>query len=178
MGRFQRLAILFHRRWAVPVLAELHRGRGAKFVTLVSRLGISRDVARQTLDALVEHHWVKRNPGYGHPMRPEYLLTARGAKLAPACARLLGTLRRLGLERVGLRKWTLPVVLAIRGSGTRFNELKGVLPGITARALTLALKSLEEASLVERSIADGHPPYSTYRLTRRGRNLAPAVERL
>ena len=34
------LVNLFHRRWAVPVLAELERDHGAKFVTLSRRLGM------------------------------------------------------------------------------------------------------------------------------------------
>ena len=30
-----------------------------------------------------------KNPGHGHPMRPEYLLTSSGEELAPWCRRLL-----------------------------------------------------------------------------------------
>ena len=64
IGRF---VALFHHRWAVPVLAELHRGAGgAKFVTLVNRLGIGRDSLRRTLAALIERGWVMPNPGHGH----------------------------------------------------------------------------------------------------------------
>ena len=59
----------------------------AKFVVLQKRLGISRSSLQRTLRALIDAGLVKKNPGYGHPMRPEYLLTERGAKVgAPAQA--------------------------------------------------------------------------------------------
>lgn len=178
MGRFEKLAVLFHHRWAVPVLAELHRGPGAKYVTLVNRLGVSRDTLSATLDALIRQGWAARNPGYGHPMRPEYVLTAAGARLAPACARLTAILRRLGLLEVALRKWSLPVVLALRRCGGRFNEVKALLPGITARALTLSLKALQDAGLVERVVEEEYPPRPRYGLTPRGRRLVPVLDRL
>ena len=40
MKQMERLIRLFHRRWSVPVLAEIHRAKGAKFITLVNRLGV------------------------------------------------------------------------------------------------------------------------------------------
>ena len=82
----ERLAQLFHHRWAVPVLAELHRTSGSRFVTLHRRLGIGRESLRRTLASLAEQDLVARNPGYGHPLRPEYVLTPNRARpsLRPA----------------------------------------------------------------------------------------------
>jgi hypothetical protein len=37
------LVALFHNRWSVPILAELHRQRGSRFVTLARTLGMSRE---------------------------------------------------------------------------------------------------------------------------------------
>ncbi|MCP6652244.1 hypothetical protein NL518_29540, partial [Klebsiella pneumoniae] len=68
---------LFHRRWMLPVLAELQRSRGCKFVTLVHRTGASRKAINDTIAALIRLGLVMHNPGYGHPLRPEYLLTTR-----------------------------------------------------------------------------------------------------
>ena len=82
LERIDRLTALFRRRWACPVIAELHRSDGAKFVTLVNRLGSNPAAMRTTLDDLLELGWIRRNPGYGHPMRPEYLLTAHGERIA------------------------------------------------------------------------------------------------
>ena len=96
----QRLAELFHRRWAVPILAELHRDRGAKFVTLAYRLSASQTAVRQTLDELIQRGFVRRNSGYGHPLRPEYLLTSRGDRLAPECTTLHDALKPLPPQTV------------------------------------------------------------------------------
>jgi len=160
---------LFHFRWSLPVLAELHRSGGAKFVTLAHRLGVGRETLRRTLDALVESGLVGRNPGYGHPLRPEYVLTARGRRVGPGAARLVELLRAEGLEDVGLKKWSLPVVLEL-ASARRFAELRAALR-VSPRALTLALKELARAGLVERRVHDGFPPSTTYRLTGRARRL-------
>ena len=116
------LTTLFHRRWAVPVLAELYKDRGAKSITLMHRLGVSRESLRATLDELIEHGWIARNPGYGHLMRPEYLLTRPGEKLGPTCVRLMAVLRRMGIQRIALRKWSMPITLALSGGVDRFGD--------------------------------------------------------
>jgi len=40
---------LFHNRWSVPILAELRRQRGTRFVTLARTLGVSGESLRRTL---------------------------------------------------------------------------------------------------------------------------------
>ena len=92
------LVALFHNRWSVPILAELHRQRGSRFVTLARTLGMSRESLRRTLAALIESGLVGRNPGYGHPLRPEYVLTTRGDRIASRSRPLVGLLRDRGLE--------------------------------------------------------------------------------
>lgn len=169
---------LFHRRWAVPVLAELYADKGAKAVTLTNRLGVSRESLRCALDELVANGWVVRNPGYGHPLRPEYLLTKRGAKLAPICLSLMKTLKRMGVQRTALFKWSMPIALALGSDIDRFGELKRTLPGITARALTLGLKEVQSSGLVARQVLDQYPPTSSYSLTAKGRRLLPILQSL
>lgn len=166
------LVELFHFRWAVPILAELHRQRGSRFVTLARTLGLSRETLRQTLAALIDARLVARNPGYGHPLRPEYLLTDRGLPVGEACRPLIEALRRRELEEVGLKKWSMPVLAALTHEPRRFSELRLDLAGISPRALTLALKDLEAAGLVERRVTDDYPPATVYRLTRRAGPLA------
>ena len=103
-----QLPSLLHNRWAVPTLAALYRmGGGAKLVTLYKTLGASRGSIQRTLAGLTESGLVKHNPGYGHPMRPEYMLTATGNEIAPVCVQLIRKLERLGIEEIGLRKWFL-----------------------------------------------------------------------
>ena len=172
------LIALFHHRWAAPILAELHRGSGAKFVALVNRLGVSRDSLRRTLAALIEKGWVVRNPGHGHPLRPEYVLTKAGARIAPWCARTVKLLRALGIEDVALRKWSMPVAFALGKGRERFSEIKDFLSTSTARALTQTLKELQTVGLVKRVVSDESPPATYYRLTSRGRKLVPLVQEL
>lgn len=173
------LESLFHHRWAVPILAELERSRGARFVTLAHRLGLGRESLTRTLAALVSAGLVERNPGYGHPLRPEYILTGAGKRLGPHAVALADALAALELRDVGLRKWSMPVVFALApDGGRRFSELRAALPGSTPRAMTFALKDLAGAGLVERTVTDGFPPGTVYRLTRRADQVAAAVRAL
>lgn len=166
------LVALFHNRWSVPILAELHRQRGSRFVTLSRILGLNRESLRRTLTALIDCGLVGRNPGYGHPLRPEYVLTSSGERIAAGCRPLVERLRRGDLEEVGLKKWSMPVVFALGDGPLRFSELRDALEGITPRALTLALKDLESVGLVDRRVTEDYPPATVYRLTRAGRPLA------
>jgi len=170
-----RFITLFHRRWAVPVLTELEASRGAKFITLANRLGVGRETLAATLDDLVAMGWVTRNPGHGHPMRPEYLLTAEGRHLAPCSGRLLSTVRRLEIEPLAFRKWTMPVTYVLGREPRRFSELRAELPDITPRALTLSLKDMQRTELVRRDVYDAFPPVTSYRLHRRARPVFEAL---
>jgi len=170
---------LFHHRWAVPTLALLGtEGGGAKFVTLQRRLGVARDSLKRTLAALIAMRLVARNPGYGHPMRPEYVLTAAGQRLAPPCGHLVDRMERLGVTEIALNKWSLPLVHVLSVSEGRFNVILEMLETITPRALARALSDLQKAGLVERRVVDGHPPRTDYALSKRGRELATAVKAL
>jgi DNA-binding HxlR family transcriptional regulator len=74
-----------------------------------------------------------------------------------------------------LRKWSVPV-LAELGEERRFSELRAALPGVTPRALALALKDLEAAGLVERLVDDqSYPPTVTYAATRAAAPLQRAL---
>jgi len=174
--RAHRLAALCHHRWAIPILAELHGSGGCKFVTLVSRLGISRDSLRNTLRALIEAGWAKRNPGYGHPLRPEYIPTPAGARLGPECAQVRQSLKTLDLESIGSRKWSLPIVYALAFGKLRFSQLQSIWPDLTPRSAAMALKNLQEAGVVERKVEDDYPPATYYKLTAKGQRLATSVQ--
>lgn len=169
------LVELCHHRWTLPVLAEIERTQGSRFATLGGRLGVSGESLRRTLAWLVDAGLVTRNPGYGHPLRPEYVFTRRGARLGPRAQRLLETLR--GHEEVGLKKWSLPV-LAVLDEPRRFSELRAALPEATPRALTLALKDIRAAGLVSRTVLDDYPPAVVYEATAAGRPIVSAARRL
>lgn len=160
------LAGFFHYRWALPVIAELHRGRGAKFITLLNRLDLGRSTLRRTLDALIESGWVQPNPGHGHPMRPEYLLSARGKTLGPHAQALHGELLQAQLAELALRKWSMPIVYTLSIRDRRYGEIEAALPGSNPRALTRALKDLCQAQLIQRSVLPGFPPVPLYAMTK------------
>ena len=160
------LVAIFHHRWSAPVLAELERQKGSRFAALSGTLGVGRESLRRALDTLLERGLVARNPGYGHPLRPEYILTGRGKTVAACCAELLS----LSDDDVLLRKWSLPVIAALERPA-RFSELKASLPGVTPRALALALKDLRAAGLVARTVEDAYPPTAIYAATPRARRL-------
>src|ERR1043166_9079723 len=103
------LVAIFHHRWSAPVLAELLRQKGSRFAALAGTLGVGRESLRRTLDSLLALGLVARNPGYGHPLRPEYVLTRSGEDVARRCAKLLAAVD----EDVLLRKWSLPVLAAL-----------------------------------------------------------------
>jgi DNA-binding HxlR family transcriptional regulator len=169
------LVDLCHHRWTLPVLAEIERTRGSRFATLTGRLGVSGESLRRTLRALQEGGLVARNPGYGHPLRPEYVLTRRGGRVGPRAQRLLQALR--GHEEVGLKKWSLPVLAGLE-KPRRFSELRAALPDATPRALTLALKDLQAAGFVRRTVTDDYPPAVVYELTAEARPIAAAAREL
>jgi DNA-binding HxlR family transcriptional regulator len=154
------LIALFHNRWSAPVLAELRRQRGSRFAALAGALGVGRESLRRSLDSLLALGLVARNPGYGHPLRPEYVLTERGEDVARRCSELLSTTP----DELFLRKWSLPVVAALTRP-MRFSELRSSLPGVTPRALALALKDLQAAHVVERRVEDAYPPQVIYAAT-------------
>src|SRR6185436_15077951 len=122
------LIALFHHRWSAPVLAELLRQKGSRFAALAGILGVGSDSLRRALDSLLTLGLVARNPGYGHPLRPEYVLTDDGRVVAERCAELLAT----NEGEVLLKKWSLPVLAALM-QPARFSELRAAVPGVTPR---------------------------------------------
>jgi DNA-binding HxlR family transcriptional regulator len=73
------------------------------------------------------------------------------------------------LEVVGDR-WTLLVVRELLLGGRRWAELERALPGIPSNLLAERLRLLEEEGVVDRPV-----PGRAYRLTDKGRDLAPVL---
>jgi DNA-binding HxlR family transcriptional regulator len=161
---------LFHHRWAPPALALLAERGGARFVELQRRLDVGGESLRRALDALLAAGLARRNEGYGHPLRPEYVLTPKGRRAAPAAAGVVAA----GDPDALLRKWSVPV-LAELGDERRFSELRSGLSGVTPRALALALQDLEAAGYLRREVHATRPPSTVYRPTARGRRVQAAL---
>jgi DNA-binding HxlR family transcriptional regulator len=162
-------------RWFLPLLALASREDGVRSAALAARLRISRSMLAGVLDRLLDKGWLARNPGHGHPLRPEYLLTAAGRPVGAWCERVMEERRRLGLEGAGLGRWALPVVGLLDRRWERFSWLEARLSPVSPRSLSLALKQLLDVRLVDRRLEDVFPPRPLYGLTNRGQRLARAM---
>ena len=157
-------------RWIIPLLAAMAKEPGSRFGALVRRLQISRSVLSATLLILEEQGWMVRHHGHGHPLRPEYMLTPAGRRLARWSAGIVVE-RNRNLIPDGLGRWSLPVLLALSFSPKRFSSLQRDLAPITPRALSLGLQQLVGWGLVEHL-----PAARYYQLTERGRAFAAPIQ--
>ncbi|AKD05021.1 helix-turn-helix domain-containing protein [Pontibacter korlensis] len=89
-----------------------------------------------------------------------------GNPLADNCCPIKDIMGRFG------DKWSVYTILMLgRKQRLRFNELKGLISGISQRMLTVTLRSLEEDGLVARTIYTEIPPRVEYELTELGQSL-------
>ena len=163
-------------RWLLPLMAHVaEAGGGARFAAMRAATGASRSALAASLAALAEAGWLARNSGHGHPLRPEYVLTPAGEPVAAFCQGVMAGRERLGLEPGMLSRWSLPLVARLDGGTARFSALRDSLRPVTPRALSLTLKQMLQADLVDRALEDHFPPIPIYALTGRGRELAAAM---
>src|SRR5437879_5869318 len=73
-------------------------------------------------------------------------------------------------------KWTLLVIRDLAEGRSRFCELERSLAGISPRTLSLRLRALEEAGIVERQTVPEVPRRVEYVLTPKGRALVPLID--
>lgn len=155
------------RAWAVPILSSLHAGVAGRQAPLIAATGASRTAFAQSMDHLIKIGLLERNPGYGHPLRPEFRLTQFGLKAAA----IANKVQRVTSDEDHdlLRKsWTLPVLTSLQAP-SHFNDIKRNLQTITDRALSQSLKSMEARNWVSRSVDEtARPPRSIYRAINTG----------
>lgn len=162
-------------RWVVPIMALLSRDQGARFAAMANRFALSRHSLSRTLDQLRAWGWVAANPGHGHPLRPEYVLTDLGASVGRVCDRIMAARERMGLEPAHLPRWSLPLIAGIGGDWLRFGDLRNRLDPVTPRALSLTLQQMVGHDLVGRKFGSGFAVVPRYGLTERGSDLAAAL---
>jgi DNA-binding HxlR family transcriptional regulator len=165
------LTELTRNRWLLPVLAQFHGVAGRRFAELLGVLELPRDSLARTLELALARGWLQRNPGHGHPLRPEYILTEPGIAVAGAAASLASRLSAAHIRPGELTRWSLPALGSIAAGRGRFNELARSLAPASPRALSQTLRALVANDLVERTVEAGFPPSSRYCLTDKGREL-------
>ena len=82
----------------------------------------------------------------------------------------------LATARIVSGKWTLLVLRDLAVGPCRFTALERSLCGISPRTLSQRLRVLEEEGVIARQVYPEAPPRVEYRLTPKGRDLAPIVD--
>lgn len=159
------------RAWAIPILASLHSGVAGRQAPLLVATGASRTAFAQSVDHLISIGLLERNPGYGHPLRPEFRLTELGDSAASLANKIHNV--TADEDRALLRRsWTLPVLTALHGP-SHFNDIKRNLRTVTDRALSQSLKAMEGRNWVQRNVDEAaRPPRSIYHAVNTGRLIS------
>lgn len=163
------------RAWSMNILALMHKGTAGRQATLLAKTGAGRTAFTQSLSHLIELDLVQRNPGHGHPLRPEYILTDLGHYVAER-AHKIGLIDSQLEDKALLRRaWTLPI-LAISAEPIHFGGLKSRLLPITDRALSQSLKQLEACSWMQRDVdITQRPARSLYHAQGTGSEIAQLI---
>lgn len=166
---------LMERAWSLRILALMGRGVLGRQAVLLAESGAGRTAFGHSLEHLVDLGLLARNPGHGHPLRPEYILTPLGQANAPAAMRIDAIAGRAGGSTVLRRVWSLPV-LAVSQSPRHFSEIKSGLGGqITDRALSTSLKQLQGQHWLRREVGPGYPPRPVYQAVDIGAEIGAIV---
>ena len=163
------------RAWSLTILARMHRGTPGRQAALLADTGASRTAFAASLAHLVELGLLERNPGHGHPIRPEYRLTKRGIEAAAIADQVKNLAPQTNETTLLRRAWTLPV-LAVSATPQHFTDIKVALGPITDRALSQSLKQLQSAQWMARDInVDVAPPRTLYRAVGAGLDIGRAT---
>lgn len=166
---------LIGRRWTLPLLAELEHTDGAKFVSLAHRLGCTQPALRASLDHAIAMGLCRPNPGYGHPLRPEYVLTELGQLFSKPALDVWKLAREHGWTGSLFRKWSLPTLLWVARGNHGFALLRSAVPA-TDRALSMTLKALVADGVLIRNVVEDYPPRTHYVLAPEAEHLIEPLE--
>ncbi len=73
-------------------------------------------------------------------------------------------------------KWKLLIMRNLLSRPWRFNELQKSIDGISQKALTEALRSMEADGIVNRTVFPEVPPRVEYSLTELGESMRPIIQ--
>ncbi|QPM91514.1 winged helix-turn-helix transcriptional regulator [Pseudooceanicola algae] len=182
------------RAWSLNILASLDAGVPGRQAALLAATGASRTAFAQSLGHLVELGLLERNPGHGHPLRPEFRLTPKGIEMAAIAGQILKVgskaARANGADeedigkdpsgeetasRILLRRaWTVPILVVCQ-TPRHFGEIRGALAPISDRALSQSLKQLHAHRWLKRTTdPQMFPPRPLYRADNAGLGIGAA----
>ncbi|MGJ8529012.1 winged helix-turn-helix transcriptional regulator [Maritalea sp.] len=157
------------------ILALLHAGTPGRQAPLLSKSGASRTAFAQSLSHLVDLGLLERNPGHGHPLRPEYRLTPKGVEIAAVAGKINAAVTEQAHGPILRRTWSVPV-LAASYKPRYFGEIKNELVSVTDRALSQSLQQLQKSRWLVRNIdTSKNPPRPIYQAANQGFEIAQAI---
>ena len=167
----QHLVNLCSRTWALTALGLIASG----VIGRVSPLAAAAGCGRTSMSASVEHllalGLLEKNPGYGHPLRPEYRFTDQGANIGEWVLELDSIVRSDGEKALLRNKWSLPLVSCIPDE-VRYSEIRRQLLPVTDRALSVGLSRLTDNRWLQRNVSGcTSPPIVSYRTLGAGKKV-------
>jgi DNA-binding HxlR family transcriptional regulator len=163
------------RAWSLRILALLHEGVAGRQAALLKATQAGRTAFAQSLHHLIDLKLLERNPGHGHPLRPEYRLTPAGVNAAAMASRIAHVAPDEPDAILLRRAWTLPV-LTVSPKPCSFTDIKTSLPAISDRALSQTLKQLQGHNWLMRQVdTKAHPLRAKYHATNAGMQINKAV---
>lgn len=154
---------LCSRAWSLTALSLMARGVNGRVSPLAAAAGCGRTSMGASVDHLVILGLLEKNPGHGHPLRPEYRLTEGGIHVAE-WALGLSTLVKSDQDQALLRnKWSLPLISCLPEE-RRYSEIRRELTPVTDRALSSCLTKLTKGAWIRREVSiNVSPPIVAYR---------------
>ena len=163
------------RAWSLNILALLHEGVPGRQAPLLAATSASRTSFSSSLHHLVQLKLLERNPGHGHPLRPEFRLTQSGIEAAKTANRIVTAVPDDAEFALLRRSWTVPI-LAVTDTPRRFSVIKSDLATITDKALSTSLYQLETRDWLQREIdTSQRVPFPIYQATNKGFEISQAI---
>ncbi|WP_306346601.1 winged helix-turn-helix transcriptional regulator [Ruegeria denitrificans] len=142
---------------------------------MLAATSAGRTAFSASLDHLIQLKLIERNPGHGHPLRPEFRLTPAGVDAAAIAKAIVAAVPDDSKFKLLRKTWTVPI-LALTGTPHRFSMLKSNLMTITDRALSSSLHELEDVDWIKREIETSvRMPFPIYRAVSTGLTVNQAV---
>ncbi len=170
----QLLVNLTSKAWSLKILAQLHAGVSGRQAPLITATGASRSSFAASLEHLFQLGLLERNPGHGHPLRPEFRLTDKGKAVAAMRAGSRRSFRtRMPFRYCDAAGRCYP---AVTGAPSRFSAIKSDLGPVTDRALSKSLGVLEEQEWLRRDIdLSQRTPFPIYHAVNAGLKINQAI---
>lgn len=163
------------RAWSLKILTQMHRGTPGRQASLLSATGAGRTAFSQSLRHLVNLGLLESNPGHGHPLRPEFQLTAKGVEIAKIADKVESLICQPSEYTLLRRAWTVPILI-VSHEPRYFGEIKSQLVPITDRALSQSLKQLESHRWLHREVeTTSRPARARYQATNSGAEISQAI---